>query len=253
MILIVVTGLTALDENLNEIALIIVLCIISVLYGVVCVYATEKTQLDVAKILTLIFAIIMAVVISGILTDTIRSAIEGDPIRHSNETVDTFRFPVDISTVYLGIFATTFIMAGILHFNEFMCLFHFIWYILCLPSGYLFLTIYSACNINNRSWGTREGASPKRGGKSDSWLEYFLGKWHTVLGFFWRCIGWKPHSKVDETPPPPPDKKEHIVSNLIPEPKLSQLSQEVEKWLTKIECEVSKPLCHKYRGHRQWK
>ena len=234
------TGLTALDEDLDEVALIVVLCIISVLYGAVCLYATEKTQIDVAKLLTLIFAIIMAVVISGIITDTISSAIEGDPLDDedsgsSNGTDDNFRFPVDITSVYLGMFAATFIFAGIFHFNEFMCLFHFIWYIICLPSGYLFLTIYSASNINNRSWGTREGASAKSS-SSDSWLDYFIAKWHLLLGFFWRCIGWKPRSKVDDTPPPPPTKKEHVVSELIPEPKLSK---EVVEWLALIECEVS--------------
>ena len=235
VILIIVTGLTALDEDLNEIALIIVLSIISLLYGVVCVYAKEKTQIDAAKVLTLIFAIIMAVVVSGILTDTIRSAIKGDPMSHSNETTHSFRFPVDISTVYFSIFATTFILAGILHFNEFTCLFHFIWYILCLPSGYLFLTIYSACNINNRSWGTREEASPRSSGNSDSWLEYFLNKWHAVLGFFWRCIGWKPRSKVDEEPPASLDKKERKVIQEVP----GKLSKDVEDWLAEIECEVS--------------
>ncbi len=29
-------------------------------------------------------------------------------------------------------------------------------YLLCLPSGYLFLTIYAVCNLDDRSWGTRE-------------------------------------------------------------------------------------------------
>ena len=241
VILIIVTGLTALDENLDEVALIVVLCVISVLYGVVCVYATEKTQIDVAKLLTLIFVIIMAIVVSGILTDTISSAIEGDTgdddNDNSNGTSDNFRFPVDVTSIYLGMFAATFIFAGVFHFNEFMCLFHFIWYLICLPSGYLLLTIYSASNINNRSWGTREGASPKSGSSSDSWVDYFVAKWHVALGFFWRCIGWKPRSKVDDTPPPPPAKKEHVVSELIPEPKLSK---DVEEWLGLIECEVSK-------------
>ena len=243
VILIMVTGLTALDEDLDEVALIVILCVISVLYGAVCVYATEKTQIDVAKLLTLIFVIIMAIVFSGILTNTISSAIEGDPgddeNDNSNGTSDNFRFPVDVTSIYLGMFAATFLFAGIFHINEFMCLFHFIWYLICLPSGYLFLTIYSASNINNRSWGTREGASPKSGSGSDSWVDYFVAKWHVVLGFFWKCIGWKPRSKVDDTPPPPPAKKEHIVSELIPEPKLSK---DVEEWLGLIECEVSKIL-----------
>ena len=238
IILIIVTGITALDESVDEIALIVVMCIISVLYAMVCVYATEKTQLDVAKLLTIIFSIIMAVVISGILTDIIGSAIEGDPrARNStNGTSETFRFPVDVSAIYLGIFAVIFTVAGLLHFNEIFCLFHFIWYLLCLPSGYLFLIIYSACNINNRSWGTREAASPRSGSDSNSWADYFLGKWHTFLGFFWRCIGWKPRSRTDDSPPPAPVVKEHVVDELIPEP---ELTKEVEVWLRGIECEVS--------------
>ena len=236
VILIIVTGLTALNENIDEAALIIVLCVISVLYGVVCVYATEKTQLGVAKIFTLIFSIIMAVVISGILTDTISAAIEGDPMQQTNQTFNHFRFPVDISAVYSGIFAATFIMAGILHFNEISCLFHFIWYLLCLPSGYLFLTIYSACNINNRSWGTRELMSPKSSNKPGSWLDYFLNKWHMVLGLFWRCIGWKPPSKADDSIPLVPVVEDYAVSELVPEPKLSS---KVKKWLKEIGCEVS--------------
>lgn len=30
------------------------------------------------------------------------------------------------------------------------------WYLLCLPSSYVFLIIYSIANIPDRSWGTRE-------------------------------------------------------------------------------------------------
>ena len=238
VILIIVTGLTALNEDLNEVALIVVLCVISVFYGAVCIYASEKTQINVAKMLTLIFSIIMAVVISGIVTDTISAAIEGDPIKYANETYDDFRFPVDVSAGYSGIFAATFIMTGLLHFNEIFCLFHFIWYLLCLPSGYLFLTIYSACNINNRSWGTRESASPKSSSKSESWLDYFLDKWHSVYGFFSRCTGWKPCSKSGDRPSLlSPVVEDHTVSELVPEPKLSE---DVDKWLKDINCEVSK-------------
>ena len=180
----------------------------------------------------------MAVVISGIVTGTISAAIEGDPIKYANETYDDFRFPVDVSAGYSGIFAATFIMTGLLHFNEIFCLFHFIWYLLCLPSGYLFLTIYSACNINNRSWGTRESASPKSSSKSESWLDYFLDKWHSVYGFFSRCTGWKPCSKSGDHPSLlSPVVEDHTVSELVPEPKLSE---DVDKWLKDINCEVSK-------------
>ena len=39
-----------------------------------------------------------------------------------------------------------------------MCLAQIIWYLLGLPGGYL---IYSAANLNSRSWGTREVKSDK--------------------------------------------------------------------------------------------
>ena len=236
VILIIVTGLTALDDGLSDIALIVVLCIISVLYGALCVYATEKTQIDVAKGLTLIFSIIMGVVISGILTDTISAAIEGDPLDHVNRTSDKFRFPVDISAVYFGIFALTFSLAGILHFNEIFCLLHSIWYLLCLPSGYLFLIIYSMANINNRSWGTREAASPNRGGKSAGWLDYFMGLWHRFLGLFCKCIGRKSPIVVEDSNSNPAPVTEHLVDDLHPEPRLDKT---VEAWLLKIGCNVS--------------
>ena len=233
VILIIVTGLTALDPDLNEVALIVVFSIIAVLYGLLCVYATEKTQIDVAKILTFVFAIIMAVVISGIFTDVINDAIEGNP---SNSTTNPsnssdFRFPVDVSVIYLAVFALTFVIAGILHFNEILGLFHFIWYLLCLPSGYLFLLIYSVSNINNRSWGTREGATPKSN-KSDGWVDYFFGLRDKFIGFLKRCIGKKEPPPVEDAELTPYQATEHCLCGV-------ELSEKVVEWLQKIECYVS--------------
>ena len=236
VILFIATGLTALNQSINEVPVIIVLFVMSVLYGLVCVYATEKTQIDVARILTIIFSIIMAVVISGIITDTITAVIEGDPIKHANETVENFRFPIDVSAIYTGFLAAIFIMTGILHFNELTCLFHSFWYLICLPSGYLLLTIYSACNINNRSWGTRELASPKNSNKSNSWLDYYLDKWHTVLGLFWRCIEWKPTLKINDPPSSETESDTPVTESKLVQPQ--QLSKEVKDWLEKINCKV---------------
>ena len=235
VILIIVTGLTALDHRFSDVALVVVFSVIAVLYAVLCVCATEKTQIDAAKILTFVFAVIMAVVLSGILTDTINVAIDGDPLDHTNRTINHFRFPVDISAVYLAIFAFTFVVAGILHLDEILGMFHFIWYLLCLPSGYLFLLIYSVSNINNRSWGTREAVSPKHG-KSDGWIDYFLGIWYGFLGFFKRCIGKpNPISIEDVDFNPHHDQvTEHCETAVFP-----RLEPSVEKWLTDIECYVS--------------
>ena len=61
--------------------------------------------------------------------------------------------PVSITTLYFSFLVAFFLLAGLLHPREFYCLLHGIWYLLCLPSGYLILTIYSICNITDSSWG----------------------------------------------------------------------------------------------------
>ena len=253
VILIIVTGLRAIDESLDEVSLIVVLSIISVLYGALCVYATDNTQLMAAKVLTLIFAIIMAVVISGVVTDTLNAAVNGNPTEpdddsnnnddmsnftNTNQTTNNhFQFPVGISVIYTSLFAVTFTVAGFLHFDEIFCLFHFIWYLLCLPSGYLFLLIYSVCNINNEKWGTREEANPKDN-DSVGWVDYFFGLWYKILDTCIKCI-----KRKSPTEPEKPDAQstplviDHKEDDLHPQPKLTE---DVKRWLEKIECDVRK-------------
>jgi chitin synthase len=143
-------------------ATVIVLSLISVLYGLICLYASPKTQLDVSKLLTFVFALIMAVVIVGITRDIIDDAVgfqgkiptgPGDcgkfdetgfdeclkgqdyAANLTNELYTPFRLRVSVTTVYMAVLAGTFLIAALLHLNEFYCLLHFIWYLLGLPSG----------------------------------------------------------------------------------------------------------------------
>ncbi|XP_034148233.1 chitin synthase chs-2-like isoform X2 [Esox lucius] len=51
------------------------------------------------------------------------------------------------------------ITAG-LHPKEFHLVIYGLLYFICIPSGYLLLTIYSMVNMNNVSWGTRETGGP---------------------------------------------------------------------------------------------
>ena len=62
-------------------------------------------------------------------------------------------FPISFVTLYLGLLIAIFIVTGMLHPSEFKCLLNGIIYLLCLPSGYLVLNIYSIVNITDRSWG----------------------------------------------------------------------------------------------------
>lgn len=87
-----------------------------------------------------------------------------NPTTRNNETVAptasssaiSIDFPVSTTTLYLGGLIGIFFVTALLHTREFLCLVHGVWYLLCLPSAYLVLIIYSVCNITDRSWGTRE-------------------------------------------------------------------------------------------------
>ncbi len=60
------------------------------------------------------------------------------------------------NAVFLMLLFSIFIIAAIIHPQEFWCLVPGALYFLCIPSGYLLLLIYSLCNLNIVSWGTRE-------------------------------------------------------------------------------------------------
>ena len=55
----------------------------------------------------------------------------------------------------------SFFIAACLHPQEFWCIVPGIIYLLCIPSMYLLLIIYSITNLNVVSWGTREGVVKK--------------------------------------------------------------------------------------------
>lgn len=65
------------------------------------------------------------------------------------------------STLFLFIVAGEIIVAGIVHPQEFYCLPSGTIYYVTIPSMYLLLIIYSVCNLNVVSWGTRETVEEK--------------------------------------------------------------------------------------------
>ena len=56
-------------------------------------------------------------------------------------------------TLFLFFLIGLFVITAILHGMEGMQLVHGLWYLLSLPSGYIFLMVYSLANITDRSWG----------------------------------------------------------------------------------------------------
>jgi chitin synthase len=65
------------------------------------------------------------------------------------------------SAIFLISMTGSFFIAACLHPQEFWCVVPGLMYLLCIPSMYLLLIIYSITNLNVVSWGTREVAVKK--------------------------------------------------------------------------------------------
>ncbi|ESO85384.1 hypothetical protein LOTGIDRAFT_154879 [Lottia gigantea] len=112
-------------------------------FVVICLVCKSKTQLIVAVFLSTYYAFVMVVVLAG----TLKNAVTESPWHPS--------------VIFLLALVIIFIITGLLHVYEFYCLPWGALYFLCIPSGYLLLVIFSLCNLDNISWGTREVAKRK--------------------------------------------------------------------------------------------
>ena len=184
VILVMASGLSYANFFIDDNAVLVaLLSLTTVGYGVICLYTSQEFQLKVAKLLTVVFALLMAYVTVGVAAQ-----IGDDLYERAHPTTSTpapttrpwsrnftpkssaptslttaasltlgESLPAAVSTFYLAGLAGLFVLAGLLHLTEAYCLIHGIWYLFCLPSGYLLLIIYSICNITDRSWGKYVG------------------------------------------------------------------------------------------------
>ena len=165
VILVIVGGMLYSGVDLDEIAIVVLICLIVVAYTLVCLFTSQNFQMKVSKLLTFVFAVIMCIVVIGVAVQISNELKKRNveptalPTLQPNTTATTapkpleHHLPAGISTLYLAGLSGIFTAAALLHPKEFTCLFHGVWYLLCLPSGYLLLTIYSLCNLTDRSWG----------------------------------------------------------------------------------------------------
>lgn len=181
-ILVIVGGLQ-FAWSLNPVATTLVMIAITVAYAIVCLYCSQDNQLLVAKVLTCVFAMIMAAVFIGTIAQIAEEegslntrnvttiGLPGPP--PSSPGCDTgIRLPLSVTTLYLSGLVAIFVLTAVMHLPEAYCLVHGAWYLFCLPAGNLFLMIYSICNITDRSWGTREEKKTTSLDLSVSWTTY---------------------------------------------------------------------------------
>ncbi|GCB69009.1 hypothetical protein scyTo_0008317 [Scyliorhinus torazame] len=148
------------------------------IYLLICYKVKSDTQITIAAVMSIFYAFLMIATILSIV---------GEMVKENTIVTPTSLF--FISMIIL------FVSTAMLHPQEFPLVIYGLLYIICIPSGYLLLPIYSMVNMNNVSWGTRETATPKKKKKKkpEQLLRYEKK---------WKCICWDIEFSVKE------DKKE---------------------------------------------
>ncbi|KAK6623467.1 hypothetical protein RUM43_009319 [Polyplax serrata] len=108
-----------------------------------CLFTKSQFQISVALVISLVYGLIMMAVLVGVVMEI---------------KDDGFLSP---SSLFLFTTVAEIVIAGIIHPQEILCLMSGVIYYVTIPSMYLLLIIYSVCNLNVVSWGTREVARKK--------------------------------------------------------------------------------------------
>nr|KAH9640257.1 hypothetical protein HF086_013456 [Spodoptera exigua] len=114
-----------------------------IIFLIVCMTCQSKTQLFLANLITCAYAMVMMIVIVGIVLQIVE---------------DGWLAP---SSMFTALIFGTFFITAVLHPQEIKCLLYLAVYYVTIPSMYMLLIIYSICNLNNVSWGTRETVQKK--------------------------------------------------------------------------------------------
>ena len=216
VILVIASGFSSafIVSRSSILAIIIILSFLSIAYGIFCLYGNHWHQLDMAKFASVLFATTMGVVFVGnfktLLYDFITfgkhylpCSINATSEMCTSQNKAEFLFPITFPNMYLVLFTVLFISSGLFHLNEFSCLFYGVWYFLALPSGYLILLIYSIANLDDRSWGTREGSTGALQGSGFEKIKcLLLNVWQKAQSCF--KLGVEKQNTVEESKQPAP-------------------------------------------------
>ncbi|XP_048256022.1 uncharacterized protein LOC124134072 [Haliotis rufescens] len=108
------------------------------LYIFICMTQKSNIQIGSAAVLTAIYTVVMMIATVGTIISI---------------ATENFNSP---NVVFLSGLTAIFIIAGLLHPQEFFCLVYGALYFMVVPSTFILLTVFYLCNLNNVSWGTRE-------------------------------------------------------------------------------------------------
>uniref|UniRef100_A0A3Q2CWW4 chitin synthase n=1 Tax=Cyprinodon variegatus TaxID=28743 RepID=A0A3Q2CWW4_CYPVA len=138
-IVLMVAGSLSFLLDINTGIALVISVIPPAIYLGLCFKLKTDTQITIAAVMSIFYAILMLVVTMSII---------GAMVKEKTILTPSSIFIVAMSIIY--------IVTALMHPQELPLVFYGLLYIICIPSAYLLLTIYSMVNMNCVSWGTRE-------------------------------------------------------------------------------------------------
>ncbi|XP_043993753.1 chitin synthase chs-2-like [Gambusia affinis] len=138
-ICLMVAGSLSFIMEIPPSAALIIAVIPPAIYLGLCFKLKADTQITIAAVLSVLYAFLMMVVTMSIIAAIVKEKTILTP-----------------SSIFIVAMSVIYIVTALLHPQELPLLFYGLLYIICIPSAYLLLTIYSMVNMNSVSWGTRE-------------------------------------------------------------------------------------------------
>ncbi|XP_066541790.1 chitin synthase chs-2-like [Hoplias malabaricus] len=126
-------------SNIDTKTALVLATVPPMIYLILCFKLKSDRQIQIAGVMSILYAFLMTGTILAIIGDIVKE--------------QTFMTPSGLFAISMTLL---FLITAALHPQEFPLIVYGILYFLCIPSGYLLLSIYSIVNMNNVTWGTRE-------------------------------------------------------------------------------------------------
>lgn len=146
------------------------------LFMLVCFTCKANIQVFVAAIISTLYGMIMVAVIVGTAINIVQDGI------------------LSPSAMFLMLLMSQIVITAILHTEEIFCIIYSVIYFITIPSMYVLLIIYSVCNLNDITWGTREIKTRKTAAeleqeKKEAEEAKRKAKQKSLLGFLQNGVG----------------------------------------------------------------
>uniref|UniRef100_A0AAV2K3M9 chitin synthase n=1 Tax=Knipowitschia caucasica TaxID=637954 RepID=A0AAV2K3M9_KNICA len=140
-VILMITGCLNLLLNIPQNEALVLSIIPPALFLAVSFKVESNKQITIAAVMSCVYAFIMMITFLTVIANMIEDQSIMTP-----------------SSLFIVALMCFYVVTALLHPQEAGLVFYGLLYLLCIPSAYLLLSIYSMVNMNNVSWGTRETA-----------------------------------------------------------------------------------------------